>query len=250
MTKRTFWSKLNHDDARLAIDMMDDAEIGRWFRGWLAGAGGKEYSEDKVQSWPLEMRKGFADGKESFVDAEKYSQKQRDRINKRYQGSTTEHHGATTVESGRENATESLPSNSQQPTANNQQPEAISEQPKKQPSVVRDVVEYWNDSIKGTAFPSARHTDPRGRVIATRVKDPSWFDDFKKAVAYIKTDPFYQGAGNTSWVASIDYLLQAGKATELAEKSTARPMKSQTLKPQINGFTPEMYGGVNAPDQW
>lgn len=123
-------------------------------------------------------------------------------------------------------------------------------EPKKQPSVVRDVVEYWNDSIKGTAFPSARHTDPRGRVIATRVKDPSWFDDFKKAVAYIKTDPFYQGAGNTSWVASIDYLLQAGKATELAEKSTARPMKSQSLKPQINGFTPEMYGGTNAPDQW
>jgi len=124
------------------------------------------------------------------------------------------------------------------------------DEPKKQASVVREVVEFWNESIKGTAFPSARHTDPRAKVIATRAKDPSWFDDFKSAIAYIKTDSFYQGSGSTSWVANIDYLLQVGKATELAEKATARPVVQKTLKPQINGFTPEMYGGANAPDQW
>lgn len=127
MGKRTFWTKLNHDDARLAIDMMDDAEVGRWFRGWLAGAGGKEYPEDKVRSWPVEMRTGFTAGRESFADAERFSEKQRERVAKRYHGSTTVDHGRAVVDSGREKATGSLPSNSQQPTTNSQQPESNSD---------------------------------------------------------------------------------------------------------------------------
>lgn len=124
---RTFWTKLNHDDARLAIDMMDDAEVGRWFRGWLAGAGGKEYPAEKIASWPVEMRTGFRAGCESAEDAAKYSQKQRDRVLSRYRGSTTEDHGNTTESSGSEKSTETLPSNSQHLTANSQHRKATSE---------------------------------------------------------------------------------------------------------------------------
>ncbi len=115
--KRTFWTKLNHDDARMAIEMMDDAEVGRWFRGWLAGAGGNDYSPEKVGSWPVEMRTGFGAGRASFAEAEIYSEKQRERVSKRYRGSTTVDHGTTTETPGSENPTEHLPSNSQQPTA-------------------------------------------------------------------------------------------------------------------------------------
>ena len=128
---RTFWTKLNHDDARLAIDMMDDAEIGRWFRGWLAGAGGKEYPTEKIASWPVEMRTGFRAGCESAEEAARYSQKQRDRVSSRYRGRATEDHGSTTEQSGSEKSTETLPSNSQQLTSNNQQPTTNSEKPKK-----------------------------------------------------------------------------------------------------------------------
>lgn len=120
-SKRTFWSKLNHDDARMSIEMMDDAEIGRWFRGWLAGAGGKEYAQEKLAAFPLEMRTGFSAGRESFDDAERYSEKQRGRVNKRYHGNTTEHHGNATEESGTENHSIDLPTNNEHPTANIQQ---------------------------------------------------------------------------------------------------------------------------------
>lgn len=119
--KRTFWTKLNHDDARMAIEMMDDAEVGRWFRGWLAGAGGKEYAPDKIAALPVEMRTGFSAGRESFAEAERYSEKQRERVSKRYRGSTTVDHGSTTEEFGSENATETLPTNSQQPTAKSEE---------------------------------------------------------------------------------------------------------------------------------
>lgn len=124
---RTFWTKLNHDDARLAIDMMDDAEIGRWFRGWLAGAGGKEYPTEKIASWPVEMRTGFRAGCESAEEAARYSQKQRDRVSSRYRGRATEDHGSTTEQSGSEKSTGTLPSNSQQLTSNIQQPKAKSQ---------------------------------------------------------------------------------------------------------------------------
>jgi hypothetical protein len=125
MSKRTYWTKLNHDDARLAIGMMDDAEIGRWFRGWLAGAGGNEYHPDRVSAWPIEMRTGFASGRESFADAERYSEKQRDRVSKRYHGSTTVYHGTTTDPTTI--PTGSLPTNNQQPTTNSEHPETKKE---------------------------------------------------------------------------------------------------------------------------
>jgi len=40
--KRTYWTKMNLDEAREAIEVMDDGEVGRWFKAWIIGAGGKE----------------------------------------------------------------------------------------------------------------------------------------------------------------------------------------------------------------
>lgn len=152
-SKRTFWTKLNHDDARMSIEMMDDAEIGRWFRGWLAGAGGKEYTQEKLATFPLEMRTGFSAGRESFEDAERYSEKQRERVSKRYRGDTMVYRGSTTVEFGSEKPSESLPANSEQPTANNQQRTTSNDPPLNSPKGKRFVPpteEEWVDYCRET----------------------------------------------------------------------------------------------------
>ena len=117
MPKRTYWTKINLDDARDAIQMMDDAEVGRWFRGWVAGASGKSFQE-KLASWPVEMRSGYSAGIVSFEDSKAYSEKQRQRVAARYQTPTETLPDATAVAFGSENATGMLPANSQQLTAN------------------------------------------------------------------------------------------------------------------------------------
>lgn len=168
MAKRTFWTKLNHDDARMAIEMMDDAEVGRWFRGWLAGAGGKEYAPDKIAALPVEMRTGFSAGRESFVDAERYSEKQRERVSKRYRGSTTVDHGSTTEEFGSENATESLPTNSQHPTAKSEEKQSPpAPQRGKRPRVVFDA-EMFDHMIPQPLAASSEFVDTWHTWMASR----------------------------------------------------------------------------------
>lgn len=118
--KRQYWSKMNHDEARHAIELMNDAEAGRWLRGWLAGAGGNEASEEVLQSKPLEWRGGFSAGKSSHEDAKEYSQKQADRVSKRYTKVTTVESGSFPAD---ENATADLPNRTNNNTTNNEQRE-------------------------------------------------------------------------------------------------------------------------------
>ena len=116
--KRQYWSKMNHDEARHAIELMSDDEAGRWLRGWLAGAGGNEASEDFLMSRPMEWRGGYCAGKSSFADALEYSQKQSDRVSKRYTKATTVTSGSDPVD---EMTTETLPRNTNNKTTNNEQ---------------------------------------------------------------------------------------------------------------------------------
>lgn len=52
-------------------------------------------------------------------------------------------------------------------------------------------------------------------------------EDFQAACAYVAASPFHLGQNDRGWVATLDYVLQPGKATELAEKATARPTTPQ-----------------------
>lgn len=83
------------------------------------------------------------------------------------------------------------------------------------------VVQAWNASVEGTNLPKARETTPRRRTIATRLKEKGWIEDFRIAAAFVASSPFHCGDNDRKWTATIDYLLQAGKATELAEKQKA-----------------------------
>jgi hypothetical protein len=92
------------------------------------------------------------------------------------------------------------------------------------------VVEAWNERVIGN-MPRASTTPGRVKTIKTQMKRPGWFDDFLKACDYIVADPWFHGQNDRSWVATIDYLLRPGKATELAEKSTIKKPKGAS-----NGF--------------
>jgi hypothetical protein len=119
---------MNHDDAHHAIQAMDDAEVGRWFRGWLMGAGGVEVTDDKLLRMPLEQRSGVAAGRLSFEDAKRYSVRQKERVEKRYRKPTEILPDATTVDFGSSPVAKTLPdayhTNNQQPTTTSQKPPA------------------------------------------------------------------------------------------------------------------------------
>jgi hypothetical protein len=81
------------------------------------------------------------------------------------------------------------------------------------------VITIWNTLTAGK-LPQAKSTLKRQTVIQTRLKEPGWLPDFRAACAFLAETPWYTGANDRGWVATIDYALQAGKATELAEKAT------------------------------
>jgi hypothetical protein len=49
--------------------------------------------------------------------------------------------------------------------------------------------------------------------------------DFTTACKYLAETPWYTGQNDRQWIATIDFALQAGKATELAEKA-AQPARA------------------------
>ena len=91
----------------------------------------------------------------------------------------------------------------------------------------QELVDLWNENAKESGiFPRARMTPARERIFATRLKDKQWADDFVTALDWITNAPaaaHYRGDNDRQWVADLDFMLQNGKATSLAEKATATP---------------------------
>jgi hypothetical protein len=82
-----------------------------------------------------------------------------------------------------------------------------------------EVVTIWNEATAGK-LPAAKLTTKRKATIKTRLKEPGWLQDFRAACAFLANTPWYSGDNDRHWVATLDFALQAGKATELAEKAT------------------------------
>lgn len=91
----------------------------------------------------------------------------------------------------------------------------------------QELVDLWNENAKESGtFPRARMTPAREGIFATRLKDKQWADDFVTALDWITNAPaaaHYRGDNDRKWVADLDFMLQNGKATSLAEKATATP---------------------------
>lgn len=90
-------------------------------------------------------------------------------------------------------------------------------------AAANDIVETWNEMAADARLPKARVTPKRARVIAARLREPGWREDFALACAAIAASPWHRGQNDRGWAATIDFVLQAGKATELAERSSVRP---------------------------
>lgn len=78
--KRIFYVRLNLDDFSQAIAGIDsDAEYRQFVDGFLVGA----YGHDRREAWPEAKIKGFSVGEDCYKEAQKFSQLQRERVEKR-----------------------------------------------------------------------------------------------------------------------------------------------------------------------
>lgn len=104
--------------------------------------------------------------------------------------------------------------------------------PKGDSPQVAEVVEIWNETVKATEsrLPLARLTGKRTTAIRIRLREAGWLDDFKAAAEFVCRSPWHRGENDRGWIASIDFVLQAGRATELAERSRVSP-QWRTLNP-------------------
>lgn len=223
-TKRHYWSKMNHDEARHSIELMDDAESGRWFRGWLIGAGGATPSDDVIQSKPIEWRTGYAAGRSSFADAQEYSQKQADRVSKRYTKATTVTSGSDPVD---ETATEIVPilPITEQRTTNN-------EKPKKARQAAFDPREF--DCLIPLHFQTTEFIEAWRRWVVHRKEIKSRMTE-SMALALLeglKKDPGTPAISIT-W---IQHSIASGYKGIYAPKTSGGFQKPG---PKLTGFTPE-----------
>lgn len=65
-----------HEEAREGIQLLNDEEAGRWFRGWIIGASGA-HDQEKIDRFPKEMREGYESGRRSHFEGQKRSEDQR-----------------------------------------------------------------------------------------------------------------------------------------------------------------------------
>ncbi len=95
------------------------------------------------------------------------------------------------------------------------------EKPATVTSKAEQVIGIWNETAKGTNLPTCRLTSKREKIIRVRLKEKGWLEDFRAACMFLRSSGFHRGQNDSGWKASVDFVLQAGKATELAEKSRA-----------------------------
>ena len=81
---RHFWTKMIHEEAREGIQLLNDEEAGRWFRGWIIGASGA-HDQEKIDRFPKEMREGYESGRRSHFEGQKRSEDQRAKATARWE---------------------------------------------------------------------------------------------------------------------------------------------------------------------
>lgn len=231
MADRAYFVKLNLDDMAASLDALDSTEErGQWLEGFRVGSRGSKPRD----GWPEAKMLGYTFGMDCWEKAEEFREKQAAKgrasgeSRKRRTGIEPEsNHGSTADEpehqpeanrdGNRDGSSQKPETRNQKPITENEQPHPPTPQGEALPRLA--VVEVWNAAVDGTNLPKARATPPRSRLIATRMREPGWIDDFQAAAAFVAKSDFHRGGNDRGWVASIDYLLQAGKATELAEKA-------------------------------
>lgn len=222
--KRIYWTKMNLDEARESIEIMDDQEVGRWFRAWIVGAGGKEIPADRLQTWALEQRAGYAAGIMSFANAKEFSQKQRDRVLNRYQEKLPE---ATAVDSGSDPVAKTLPTNNEQRTTNREKRAKSKEQHSMRTSSADVVWDLWqklnaqNIGVKHLSWTKTMAAAAKAREAECRGYD------FADVVAFAlekmaSNDWFYADDGKNKERMTLEHFLRPGNFQRYAANYTPR----------------------------
>lgn len=77
----------------------------------------------------------------------------------------------------------------------------------------------WERHCVPVGFARPRGTAKQRKEAQTRCRDPAWFDAYESACRFLARTPFYRGKNDRGWTATISWVMQPGKAEELAEKS-------------------------------
>lgn len=149
---RLYWVKFNLDDCRAAIsDLETFEEKGRFFSGFIVGAGGFEMKD----SWCLIQKRGYIIGKQFLDEATEFGAKQSGRVKSRYSNTGSTETLPKLHRNASETHTEMLPTNNQQPTSNSSSATPPQKAAKKKspkvtegpslPEILGDEAEnYWN----------------------------------------------------------------------------------------------------------
>ena len=110
---------------------------------------------------------------------------------------------------------------------------------------VSEIMELWNAFAGIHKLPKVqgrnRTIDAKLRI---RLAEKGWPEAFLHALRYIAQNSFFQGVNDTTWKASLTYLLQAGKAEELAAKQLCD--EEPTHGGESHGTRNELHGSAPA----
>jgi hypothetical protein len=86
------------------------------------------------------------------------------------------------------------------------------------------VAEVWTRACVPAGFAPPRGTAAQKKKAAARMREAGWFEAFEAACAYVATEPFYRGANDRGWAATLGWFLEPGKTEKTAERAaTKRP---------------------------
>lgn len=254
--QRTFFVSVNLDDLSDEMDALDSTEErGLWLEGFKVGSRGHGDRE----GWHPAKAQGYAFGRGCWEKAEVFRAKKAEAgqasAEARRQKNGTAQPRRDRTDS--EQCSGDVPNTARteprtdaelihKPESINQEQETKNEEP--HPPTPQGgaamVVGEWNAAVEGTPLPKARVTPPRTKTIGTRLKESGWLEDFRAALTYVTKAPWCRGENDRAWIADLDFLLQPGKATQLAEKSRA-----PVPPPPKPGPRPVAPSARNASDQ-
>ena len=82
---------------------------------------------------------------------------------------------------------------------------------------VYELMDLWN----GLPPPIAKVkklTGKRRKAAMARMAETGWYDEARRALDIVETDPFYRGSGGRGWVANFDWFCRPDTVQKLIEK--------------------------------
>lgn len=100
--------------------------------------------------------------------------------------------------------------------------------PASKPSSWDRIVTVWDTVCVPVGYAKARGTEKQRKAAGTRCRDPDWFSAFEAACRFLAATPFYRGKNDRGWAATLTWVLENGRAEELAERSATQKVRKES----------------------